>query len=205
VQQGDARAEGKSYAQIYTDLVKRCGRFSIRIRGCRAGRLWWTPRCAVREAADKAVDEFDKGAPLQREAVERVRTCASVAPINSRTSAAPASALNDFVANSPRCESSAATHHLKEVRYVTSRSKEAEKQVASQPTNFQLLQSFCSSPSLLNRIAGRLPIISRRWIAWRKSRKERKSKAVTAGGELERSSRSSIALRSRTPPDDAHY
>ena len=125
------------YAELYTDLVKRCGTIldsypwlsSADGFGVDAALL------AVREAADKAVDEFDKVRRLQREAVERVKDvrkrCTDQFQNLRRASFR---VLNDFVVNLATMRKlRGELITLKEVRYVElAQAEELEKQVATQ-------------------------------------------------------------------------
>jgi len=125
------------YAELYTDLVKRCGAILDAYPWLSSADGFGVDEALrhVREAADKAVDEFDKVRRLQREAVERVKDVRKRCTERFQTlRRASFNALNDFVQNL-----SALRHlrgeliTLKEVRYVDLAQIEAtEKQVAEQ-------------------------------------------------------------------------
>src|SRR5688572_28255540 len=125
------------YAQIYTDLVKRCGTILDSYPWLSSADGFGVDAAlrAVREAADKAVDEFDKVRRLQREAVERVKDvrkrCTDQFQNIRRASFR---ALNDFVVNLASLRKlRGELITLKEVRYVdAAQVEELEKQVAAQ-------------------------------------------------------------------------
>ncbi len=125
------------YAQIYTDLVKRCGTIldSYPWLSSADGFQLDAALRQVGEAADKAVDEFDKVRRLQREAVERVKDvrkrCTDQFQNIRRASFR---ALNDFVLNLASLRKlRGELITLKEVRYVDlAQVEELEKQVATQ-------------------------------------------------------------------------
>jgi hypothetical protein len=115
-------AKEQPYAALYADLVKRCGTMldSYSWLATEDGFKLDEALRQVREAADKAVDEFDKVRRLQREAAQRVREvrakCEERFGLVRRASF---KTLDDFVKNL------AALRHLrgelitlKEVRYV---------------------------------------------------------------------------------------
>lgn len=123
------------YPELYTDLVKRCGAILDAypwLSNDEGSKLDEALR-HVREAADKAVDEFDKVRRLQREAVQRVNDvrarCTERFDTVSRSSF---TTLNDYVVNL------AALRHLrgelitlKDVRYVdVAQVEQLEKLVA---------------------------------------------------------------------------
>jgi hypothetical protein len=123
------------YSELYTDLVKRCGAIldAYPWLSSEEGFQLDDALRQVREAADKAVDEFDKVRRLQREAVQRVddvrERCTERFDIARRASF---TTLNDFVSNL-----SALRHlrgeliTLKDVRYVdVAQVEELEKLVA---------------------------------------------------------------------------
>ncbi len=125
------------YASIYIDLVKRCGALLDSypwLAGADGFQADAALR-AVRDAADKAVDEFDKVCRLQREAVQKVRDVRKRCEERFQTiRRAGLNKLEDFVHNL------AALRHLrgglitlKEVRYVDlTQIDESEKAVAAQ-------------------------------------------------------------------------
>jgi hypothetical protein len=125
------------YAEIYTDLVKRCGTILDSYPWLSSADGFGVDGAlrAVREAADKAVDEFDKVRRLQREAVERVKDvrkrCTDQFQNIRRASFR---VLNDFVLNLASLRKlRGELITLKEVRYVdVAQVEELEKQVVTQ-------------------------------------------------------------------------
>ncbi len=125
------------YAEIYTDLVKRCGAILDSYPWLSSADGFGVDAAlrAVREAADKAVDEYDKVRRLQREAVERVKDirkrCTEQFQNIRRASFR---VLNDFVVNLATLRKlRGELITLKEVRYVdVAQVEELEKQVATQ-------------------------------------------------------------------------
>jgi len=125
------------YAEIYTDLVKRCGAILDSYPWLSSADGFGVDGAlrAVREAADKAVDEFDKVRRLQREAVERVKDvrkrCTDQFQNIRRASFR---VLNDFILNLASLRKlRGELITLKEVRYVeVLQVEELEKQVATQ-------------------------------------------------------------------------
>lgn len=125
------------YAEIYTDLVKRCGAILDSYPWLSSADGFGVDGAlrAVREAADKAVDEFDKVRRLQREAVERVKDvrkrCTEQFQNIRRASFR---VLNDFVVNLATLRKlRGELITLKEVRYVDlAQVEELEKQVVTQ-------------------------------------------------------------------------
>jgi hypothetical protein len=125
------------YAELYTDLVKRCGALLDSYPWLASADGFGVDAAlrGVLEAADQAVDEFDKVRRLQREAVDRVaavrKRCVEQFQLLRRASFR---ALNDFVgnlANLRRLRGELIT--LKEVRYVDlAQVGELEQQVAAQ-------------------------------------------------------------------------
>lgn len=125
------------YAELYTDLVKRCGAILDSYPWLSSADGFGVNDALrqVSEAADKAVDEFDKVRRLQREAVERVKDVRKRCTERFQTvRRASFSSLNDFVQNL------AGLRHLrgelitlKEVRYVDlAQVEETEKHVVEQ-------------------------------------------------------------------------
>ena len=125
------------YAELYTDLVKRCGAILDAYPWLNTPHGFQVNEALrqVAEVADKAVDEFDKVRRLQREAIQRVedlrRRCDD--RFNS-VRRANWNRLEDYVQNL-----SALRHlrgeliTLKEVRYVDlARLEESEKQVTAE-------------------------------------------------------------------------
>jgi hypothetical protein len=125
------------YAELYTDLVKRCGTILDAyswLAGDEGFGMDATLR-QVREAADKAVDEFDKVRRLRQEAVRRVS--ASRERCEERfqeVRRASFSRLNDYVGNLAALRQlRGELITLKEVRYVeVAEVDEIEKQVAAE-------------------------------------------------------------------------
>ncbi len=125
------------YAELYTDLVKRCGAILDSYPWLSSADGFGVDAAlrAVREAADKAVDEFDKVRRLQREAVERVtdvrKRCVEQFQNIKRASFR---VLNDFVVNLATLRKlRGELITLKEVRYVDVAQVEGlEQQVATQ-------------------------------------------------------------------------
>lgn len=110
------------YAELYADLVKRCTAMldAYPWFGSADGFQINQALRQVREAADKAVDEFDKVRRLQREAVQRVQEMRKRCDERFNTvRRASFRALNDYVTNLAalrQLRSELIT--LKEVRYV---------------------------------------------------------------------------------------
>ncbi len=125
------------YAELYTDLVKRCGAIldSYPWLSSADGFQVDAALRGVREAADKAVDEFDKVRRLQREAVDRVKDVRKRCTDQFQNiRRAGFRALNDYVFNLTACRRlRGELITLKEVRYVDlAQVEELEKQVATQ-------------------------------------------------------------------------
>lgn len=124
------------YAELYTDLVKRCGAIVDSYPWLSSPDGFGVDAAlrTVREAADKAVDEFDKVRRLQREAVERVtdvrKRCVEQFQNLKR---AGFRVLNDFVVNLAALRKlRGELITLKEVRYVdVIQVEDLEKQVAT--------------------------------------------------------------------------
>ncbi|MBA4148321.1 MAG: DNA repair ATPase [Verrucomicrobia bacterium] len=125
------------YAELYTDLVKRCGAILDAYPWLNTEHGFQINEALkqVREVADKAVDEFDKVRRLQREAVQQVQDVRkrSEERFNALRRAS-FDKLEDYVHNL-----SALRHlrgeliTLKEVRYVdVAQLEELEKQVTEQ-------------------------------------------------------------------------
>jgi hypothetical protein len=112
------------YAELYTDLVKRCGAIldSYPWLSTRMASPSTPPcaRCARRPTS--AVDEFDRVRRLQREAVERVKDAASARMRHDQFQEirrASFSVLNDYVAQPRRpARLRGELITLREVRYV---------------------------------------------------------------------------------------
>jgi hypothetical protein len=125
------------YAEIYTDLVKRCGAILDSYPWLSSADGFGVDAALrmVREAADKAVDEFDKVRRLQREAVERVtdvrKRCVEQFQNIKRASFR---VLNDFVTNLATLRKlRGELITVKEVRYVdVAQVEELEQQVTTQ-------------------------------------------------------------------------
>ncbi|MBK7998189.1 MAG: DNA repair ATPase [Verrucomicrobia bacterium] len=125
------------YAELYVDLTKRCSAIvdSYPWLSSADGFQVDAALRAVREAADKAVDEFDKVRRLQREATQRVKDVRKRCEERFQTlRRASFNKLEDFVHNLT------ALRHLrgelitlKEVRYVDlAQVEESEKAVTAQ-------------------------------------------------------------------------
>jgi hypothetical protein len=125
------------YAELYADLVKRCGAMLDAypwLSGAEGFGIDAALR-QVREAADKAVDEFDKVRRLQREAVQRVADARKHCEERFRTiRRAGFSTLNDFVQNLAALRQlRGELMTLKDVRYVhVAQVEESESAVARQ-------------------------------------------------------------------------
>ncbi len=127
------------YAGLYVELVKRCGAIldSYPWLGSADGFQVDAALRAVREAADKAVDEFDKVRRLQREAAQRVKDVRKRCEERFQTlRRASFAKLEDFVHNL------AALRHLrgelitlKEVRYVDLALVEESEQTVTTQTD----------------------------------------------------------------------
>lgn len=181
------------YAQIYTDLVKRCGTIldSYPWLSSADGFGLDAALRAVREAADKAVDEFDKVRRLQREAVERVKDvrkrCTDQFQNIRRASFR---VLNDFVLNLASLRKlRGELITLKEVRYVEiAQVEELEKQVTSQTEELSgTCVKFLLKPESLEpyrrQAADHLSAVDR--VTKVAEGKEIEKAVTTAGGELE--------------------
>lgn len=125
------------YAELYVDLTKRCSAIVDSYPWLNSADGFQVDAAlrAVREAADKAVDEFDKVRRLQREAVQKVRDVRKRCEERFQTlRRASFNKLEDFVHNLT------ALRHLrgelitlKEVRYVDlAQVEESEQAVATQ-------------------------------------------------------------------------
>jgi len=129
--------QANPYAELYTDLVKRCGAILDAYPWLASADGFQVDDALrqVREAADKAVDEFDKVRRLQREAVERVKTvrkhCTERFQVVRRASF---NALGDYVQNLAALRQlRGELITLKEIRYVDlAQVEETEKQVTEQ-------------------------------------------------------------------------
>jgi hypothetical protein len=122
------------YAELYSDLVKRCGAIldSYPWLGTADAFHLDAALRGVRDAADKAVDEFDKVRRLQREAVERVAEVRRRCEDRFRTlRRASFSTLDDFVKNLAALRQlRGELIALKEVRYAnTAQIEETERTV----------------------------------------------------------------------------
>ncbi len=125
------------YADLYDDLVKRCGSILDSYPWLSNAEGFGVDESLrqVREVADKAVDEFDKVRRLQREAVEQVKAVRTRA--EERFNAirrASFRVLDEFVQNlSALRKLRGELISLKEVRYVDlAKIDETEKQVIAQ-------------------------------------------------------------------------
>jgi hypothetical protein len=181
------------YAEIYTDLVKRCGAIldSYPWLSSTDGFQVDTALRQVREAADKAVDEFDKVRRLQREAVERVKDvrkrCTDQFQNIRRASFR---VLNDFVLNLASLRKlRGELITLKEVRYVdVTPVEELEKQVTTQTDELSAsCVKFLLKPESLEpyrkQAADHLAAVDR--VTKVAEGKEIEKAVTVAGGELE--------------------
>jgi hypothetical protein len=181
------------YAELYTDLVKRCGAILDSYPWLSSADGFGVDAALrqVREAADKAVDEFDKVRRLKREAVERVtdarQRCAGQFQNIRR---AGFRVLNDFVANLATLRKlRGELITLKEVRYVDlAQIEEAEKQVAAQTDELSAAcVKFLLKPESLEpyrrQAADHLAAVDR--VVKVAEGREIERAAMAAGGELE--------------------
>jgi hypothetical protein len=181
------------YAEIYTDLVKRCGAILDSYPWLASADGFGVDGAlrAVREAADKAVDEFDKVRRLQREAVERVadvrKRCVEQFQNIKRASFR---VLNDFVVNLATLRKlRGELITLKEVRYVDVAQVEGlEKQVAIQTDELSnSCVKFLLKPEALEpyrrQAAEHLAAVDR--VTKVAEGKEIEKAVTVAGGELE--------------------
>jgi len=181
------------YAELYTDLVKRCSAILDSYPWLSSADGFGVDAALkqVCEAADKAVDEFDKVRRLQREAVERVKDvrkrCTDQFQNLRRSSFR---ALNDYVTNLTslrRLRGELIT--LKEIRYVDlSQVEEAERQVAEQTNELSnSCVKFLLKPESLEpyrrQAADHLAAVER--VKKVAEGKEIEKAVTTAGGELE--------------------
>ncbi len=181
------------YAELYTDLVKRCGAILDSYPWLSSADGFGVDAAlrAVREAADKAVDEFDKVRRLQREAVERVadvrKRCVEQFQNIKRASFR---VLNDFVVNLATLRKlRGELITLKEVRYVdVAQIGELEKQVATQTDELSnSCVKFLLKPEALEpyrkQAAEHLAAVDR--VTKVAEGKEFEKAVTVAGGELE--------------------
>jgi hypothetical protein len=181
------------YAELYTDLVKRCGAILDSYPWLSSADGFGVDAAlrAVREAADKAVDEFDKVRRLQREAVERVtevrKRCVEQFQNIRRASFR---VLNDFVVNLATLRKlRGELITLKEVRYVdVTQIEELEKQVATQTDELSSsCVKFLLKPEALElyrrQAAEHLAAVDR--VTKVAEGKEIEKAVTVAGGELE--------------------
>lgn len=181
------------YAELYTDLVKRCGAILDSYPWLSSADGFGVDAAlrGVGEAADKAVDEFDKVRRLQREAVERVtdvrKRCVeqfqNIRRANFRV-------LNDFVLNLATLRKlRGELITLKEVRYVdVAQVEELEKQVAAQTEELSnSCVKFLLKPEALEpyrkQAAEQLASVER--VAKVAQGKEIEKAVAQSGGELE--------------------
>jgi hypothetical protein len=125
------------YAELYTDLVKRCGAILDSYPWLAHAEAFGVDAAlrGVLDAADQAVDEFDKVRRLQREAVQRVKEMRARCEERFQTiRRASLTALNDYVTNLTALRQlRGELITLKEVRYVDlAQVEEAERKVAEQ-------------------------------------------------------------------------
>ncbi len=181
------------YAELYTDLVKRCGAIldSYPWLSSADGFQVDAALRGVREAADKAVDEFDKVRRLQREAVDRVKDVRKRCTDQFQNiRRAGFRALNDYVFNLTACRRlRGELITLKEVRYVDlAQVEELEKQVATQTEELSgACVKFLLKPEALEpyrrQAAEHLAAVER--VAKVAEGKEIEKAVTQAGGELE--------------------
>jgi len=181
------------YAELYTDLVKRCGAIldSYPWLSSADGFAVDAALRGVRDAADKAVDEFDKVRRLQREAVDRVKDIRKRCTDQFQNiRRATFRALNDYVVNLAafrRLRGELIT--LKEVRYVDlAQVEELEKQVATQTDELSgACVKFLLKPEALEpyrkQAAEQLASVER--VAKVAEGREIEKAVTQAGGELE--------------------
>jgi hypothetical protein len=181
------------YAEIYTDLVKRCGAILDSYPWLSSADGFGLDGAlrAVREAADKAVDEFDKVRRLQREAVERVKDVRKRCTDQfQNVRRASFRALNDFVVNLASLRKlRGELITIKEVRYVDlAQVEEAEKQVVTQTDELSgSCVKFLLKPESLEpyrrQAADHLAAVDR--VTKVAEGKEIEKAVTVAGGELE--------------------
>jgi len=127
------------YAELYADLVKRCGAILDAYPWLSSAEGFGIDAALkqVREAADKAVDEFDKVRRLQREAVQRVADARKRANERFQTiRRASFKTLNDFVQNLAALRQlRGELITLKEVRYVNVAQIEETERAVTQQTD----------------------------------------------------------------------
>lgn len=181
------------YADLYTDLVKRCGAILDSYLWLSSADGFGVDAAlrSVREAADKAVDEFDKVRRLQREAVERV-TDVRKRSVEQFQNIKRASfrVLNDFVVNLATLRKlRGELITLKDVRYVdVAQIEELEKQVATQTDELSnSCVKFLLKPEALEpyrrQAADHLAAVDR--VTKVAEGKEIEKAVKVAGGELE--------------------
>ena len=181
------------YAELYTDLVKRCGAILDSYPWLSSADGFGVDGALrqVREAADKAVDEFDKVRRLQREAVERVKDVRKRCTDQfQNVRRASFRALNDYVVNLATLRKlRGELITLKEVRYVDVAQVEGlEKQVATQTDELSgACVKFLLKPESLEpyrkQAADHLAAVER--VAKVAEGKEIEKAVTVAGGELE--------------------
>ncbi len=181
------------YAEIYTDLVKRCGAILDSYPWLASADGFQVDGALrqVREAADKAVDEFDKVRRLQREAVERVKDVRKRCTDQfQNVRRASFRVLNDFVLNLASLRKlRGELITLKEVRYVdVAQVEELEKQVATQTDELSgSCVKFLLKPEALEpyrkQAADHLAAVDR--VTKVAEGKEIEKAVTVAGGELE--------------------
>lgn len=181
------------YAQLYTDLVKRTGAILDSYPWLASADGFGINEALrnVRDAADKAVDEFDKVRRLQREAVERVANVRQRAhELFQAIRRASFRTLDEFVRNLTALRQlRGELISLKEVRYVDMAQIDAsEKEVIAQTDDLSkatikfLLQPAALDPYRKQADAHLAAVDKVSKVA--EGRKIEKD-VVTAGGELE--------------------
>jgi len=181
------------HAEIYTDLVKRCGAILDSYPWLSSADGFGLDGAlrAVREAADKAVDEFDKVRRLQREAVERVKDVRKRCTDQfQNVRRASFRVLNDYVLNLASLRKlRGELITLKEVRYVdVAQVEELEKQVVTQTDELSgSCVKFLLKPESLEpyrkQAADHLAAVDR--VTKVAEGKEIEKAVTVAGGELE--------------------
>lgn len=181
------------YAEIYTDLVKRCGAILDSYPWLSSADGFQVDGALrqVREAADKAVDEFDKVRRLQREAIERVKDVRKRCTDQfQNVRRASFRVLNDFVLNLASLRKlRGELITLKEVRYVdVAQVEELEKQVVTQTDELSgSCVKFLLKPEALEpyrkQAADHLAAVDR--VTKVAEGKEIEKAVTVAGGELE--------------------
>ena len=181
------------YAALYADLVKRCGTIldSYPWLGSPEGFKVDEALRQVREAADKAVDEFDKVRRLQREAVQRVNDVRKRGEERFQVlRRASFRVLEDFVHNLTALRQlRGELITLKEVRYVDlAQVEESEKAVVAQSDELsKTCVKFLLQPAALDpyRKQAAEHLAAAEKVAKVTEGKKIEKAVAAAGGELE--------------------